>query len=149
MFAGSTNKSYSVIRITSEAGDSSGKTLSVPAGAALDITVSLAGGEAAVEGFAKRAGKPAAGAMIVLVPTDPEANHDLFRRDQSDLDGSFTLRSVIPGTYTLIAIEDGWDLDWAKPAVLAAYLKRGQTIKVDDRTRGTLHVPGSVEVQKK
>jgi len=41
-----------------------------------------------VEGTAKRAGTPFAGAMVVLVPEDPEDNADLFRRDQSDLDGT-------------------------------------------------------------
>jgi hypothetical protein len=56
--------------------------------------------------------------MVVLVPRNPEANGDLFRRDQSDLDGSFALHKVIPGPYTVCAIENGWDLDWGKPDVL-------------------------------
>jgi len=68
--------------------------------------------------------------MIVLVPKDPENNRDRFRRDQSDFDGTFTLRSVIPGEYTILAIEDGWDLDWAKPAVIEHYAAHGQPIVV-------------------
>jgi hypothetical protein len=40
------------------------------------------------------------------------ATRDLFRRDQSDLDGTFSLHGVIPGTYTVVAIDNGWDLDW-------------------------------------
>jgi len=57
-----------------------------------------------VEGVAQRSGKPAPAAMVVLVPDDPEANLELFRRDQSDLDGSFALAQVVPGTYTILAI---------------------------------------------
>jgi hypothetical protein len=149
VLAGTPNKAYSVVGIASGDSESHGHSLNVPAGAAVTVSLSLVEGRINVEGFAKRTGKPAPGAMIVLVPKDPEANHELFRRDQSDLDGSFVLHSVVPGSYTLIAIDDGWDLDWAKPTVLAPYLKHGQPIKVEDRTRGALHVPDAVEVQKK
>jgi hypothetical protein len=149
VLADAPTKAYSVVGITSDAGETRGHSLTVPAGASIAVSLSLVEGKVNVEGFAKRAGKPASGTMIVLVPKDAEANHELFRRDQSDLDGSFTLHSVVPGSYTLIAIDDSWDLDWAKPAVLAPYLKRGQPIKVEDQIRGELHVPDSVEVQKK
>jgi hypothetical protein len=149
VLAGTSTKAYSVVGIASGDRETRGHTLNVPAGAALTVSLALAEGKVNVEGFAKRAGKPGSGAMIVLVPKNPDANRDLFRRDQSDLDGSFTLHNVIPGAYTLIAIEDGWDLDWAKPAVVAPYLKHGQPIKVEDQTRGPLHVPDAVEVQKK
>jgi hypothetical protein len=149
VLAGTPTKAYSVVGITSDDGETRGHSLNVPAGASLIVSLSLVEGQVNVEGFAKRDGKPASSAMIVLVPKDAEANHELFRRDQSDLDGSFTLHSVVPGSYTLIAIDNGWDLDWAKPTVLAPYLKRGQPIKVEDQIRGELHVPDSVEVQKK
>jgi hypothetical protein len=107
------------------------------------------GGSVTVEGFAKRAGKGTSGAMIVMVPKNPEANHDRFRRDQSDLDGSFSLPNVIPGSYTIIAIEDGWDLDWSEAGVLAPYLKHGQTIEVGDRSPTTMRLANAVEVQAK
>ncbi len=53
--------------------------------------------------------------MIVLLPKNPAQWRALTRRDQSDSDGSFALRSVAPGEYTVIAIEDGWQLDWTSP----------------------------------
>ena len=55
---------------------------------------------------------------------------DLFRRDQSDLDGTFSLRDVTPGKYTLVAIENGWDLDWSQPEVIAVYAKHGRAVEV-------------------
>ena len=87
--------------------------------------------------------------MIVLVPKNPEANLDRFRRDQSDLDGSFVLKNVIPGTYTIVAVEDGWELDWARAAALSPYLERGQTIEVGDRAVATVHLTDAVEIQNK
>jgi hypothetical protein len=87
--------------------------------------------------------------MIVLVPKNPDRDHDLFRRDQSDLDGSFSLKNVIPGSYSILAIENGWDLDWAEPAVLAGYLKHGQTVAVEGRAQTAVHLTDVVEVQVK
>ena len=102
-----------------------------------------------VQGIAKRAGKAFAGAMVVLVPKDPETDHDLFRRDQSDLDGTFTLHGVIPGSYSLLAIENGWDLDWSKTGVIAAYRKQGRTIQVVDQASRPVNVAEQIEVQSK
>ena len=147
VLAGSRPKSYSVVQITSDNGVISGHTLNVTAGAALTVSLSLVGGSVSVEGFAKRAGKAMSGAMVVLVPKDPESHRDLFRRDQSDQDGSFSLRSVIPGAYTIVAIENGWDLDWSRAAVIAQYAKHGQAVTVTEHTQSSMHLSDPVEVQ--
>ncbi len=147
VLAGSRPKAYSVARMSSESGVIAGHTLNVTAGASMAITLSLVGGTVNVEGFARRAGKATSGAMVVLVPKNPESNRELFRRDQSDQDGSFLLRSVIPGSYTIVAIENGWDLDWSRPGVIEHYAKQGQTITVTDHTQTTMHLTEQVEVQ--
>jgi len=147
--ASSSTKSYSVVRITSETGSISGHALNVPPDASFTIALSLVAGSVTVEGLARQAGKAASGAMIVLVPKNSEANRDRFRRDQSDLDGSFALPGVIPGSYTIIAIENGWDLDWAEPAVVGRYLKHGRAIEIRDRSQTTMHMEEAVEVQAK
>jgi protocatechuate 3,4-dioxygenase beta subunit len=147
ILAGSRPKAYSVVQMSSEGHVIAGHTLTVTAGASMTVALSLAGGTVNVEGFAKRAGKGTSGAMIVLVPKNPETNRELFRRDQSDQDGSFLLRSIIPGTYTIVAIENGWDLDWSRPGVIAHYAKQGQTITVTNQTQSTMHLTDAVEVQ--
>lgn len=147
VLAGSRPKAYSVVQMSSDSGVIAGHTLNVTAGASMTITLSLVGGTVNVEGFARRAGKATSGAMVVLVPKNPESNRELFRRDQSDQDGSFLLRSVIPGSYTIVAIENGWDLDWSRPGVIEHYAKQGQTITVTDHTETTMHLTEQVEVQ--
>jgi hypothetical protein len=87
--------------------------------------------------------------MVVLVPNNPEVNRDLFRRDQSDLDGTFSLQNVLPGSYTVLAIENGWDLDWSQPGVIAAYLRRGQAIEVGQPSGRIMRLAEAVEVQAK
>ena len=99
-------------------------------GGTVRLAMIAAAGEAEVDGVALHDDAPFAGAMIVLVPQDAANNTPLFRRDQSDSDGSFTLANVVPGQYTVIAIASGWDLDWSNPAVLQPYLKRGEAVQV-------------------
>jgi hypothetical protein len=147
VLAGSPSRAYSVVGITAGGEKIRGRRFSLPAGTNLALTLAVAGGAGDVSGVAQRKGKGAAGAMIVLVPKNPEANRDLFRRDQSDLDGTFTFHSVIPGAYTVIAIENGWDLDWSKPAVIARYAAHGQKLVVGGSQ--TIQLPSPVETQPK
>ncbi len=144
---------YSIKQMSAEGATVSGHSLILPAGASATVSLTLVAGSSNVEGTAKHAGKPFSGAMVVLIPKDalkdPEANRDLYRRDQSDLDGTFSLRDVIPGSYTLLAIENGWDLDWSQPAAIAPYLSHGQTIQVGAQVGRTIHLADAVEVQSK
>ena len=142
-----TAKRYSIVRLTADGAAVSGHILTVPAGASASISLTLAGGNGEVQGTVTRAGKPFAGAMVVLVPKVPQGDHDLFRRDQSDLDGTFTLHGVVPGSYTVVAIENGWEMDWSQPLVMAAYTKLGQRIEVSGGP--PLKLADAIEVQSK
>jgi hypothetical protein len=53
---------------------------------------------------------------------------------------------VIPGIYTPIAIENGWDLDWSKPAVISRYAAHGQKLVVGG-SQTAIQLPNSVEIQ--
>jgi hypothetical protein len=107
-----------------------GRTIEIGSTGSVRIAGIASRGAAQVDGTAMRDDEPFAGAMIILVPQDPANNAPLFRRDQSDSDGTFTLPNVVPGQYTVIAIANGWDLEWANPAVLQPYLKKGETVQV-------------------
>jgi hypothetical protein len=54
----------------------------------------------------------------------------------------------VPGESTLVAIEDGWTLDWAKPEVIAHYLPKGQKVTIQAHRKDTA-LPEAVEVQAK
>jgi hypothetical protein len=121
----------------------------------LNVIVTVTGHAAHIEGFARRDGKGVAGAMVVLAPKDLRAMAMLARRDQSDSDGSFNLLEVAPGEYTVVAIEDGWNLDWANPAVIGRYLPGGETVTVKDdaeiapggRAGTVIRLPEGIAVQ--
>jgi uncharacterized protein (DUF2141 family) len=143
----SPTKQYSVVRVSSQGVETPGHALSIAPGGSLELTVFLVGGVVTVEGFAKREDKPMAGVMVVLVPKDPESHLEMFRRDQSDFDGSFVLRGVLPGAYTIVAVEDAWGVEWLQPSILARYVQHGQNVTIGELMQGSVHLPDPVEVQ--
>ncbi len=112
------------------------------------LTITLSAGLMTLSGFAKKDGKGKGGIMIVLVPMDSSANVDLFRRNQTDSDGSFTIKDIVPGDYTLIAIENGWTLEWNRIEAVAPYLAHG--IRVNVRaSKAALDLGQALEVQSR
>jgi hypothetical protein len=85
--------------------------------------------------------------MIVLIPRQPSAYRALVRRDQSDSDGSFSLHDVPAGQYTVIAIEDGWKLDWTRRENLARFLAGGVAVTVGDRPGTVVRLSQPVAAQ--
>ena len=140
-------KAYAVGRILAENGQAVGPNVNVTEGAELQLHVTLIEGVASVQGMVKRGGKPASGIMVVLIPASPESQQDLFRRDQTDSDGSFSLPDIIPGTYTVAAIEDAWDFDWSQPSALARYAQNGQPVTISAGKTGTIRLRDPVQVQ--
>jgi len=106
------------------------RTIEIPAGQPVNLVIHTAEAKCALSGIALKSGKRVAGAMVLLVPQDPGHDMSLYHRDQSDSDGSFTMSPLFPGRYTLLAIENGWDLEWADPAVLFRYLPAGQPVTI-------------------
>ena len=141
---GASGAQLAVAQMAANGADSEGSHITVAAEPVL-LAATLASGSTTIAGFAQRDGKPLGGAMILLVPRDPNASQQLFRRNQSDSDGSFTLNGVVPGSYTLVAIEEGWTLDWARPEVIAPYLSRGVKVRVTGQK--SLDLPTAIAVQ--
>ena len=97
---------------------------------AVRLSLVAAAESALLNGVVMNNGQPFAGALVLLVPADDENEIMFYAQDQSDSDGTFTLRDVFPGRYILLAIEHGWDVDWSTPAAVKPYLEHGQAITV-------------------
>lgn len=91
------------------------------------LDLQLARGRAAVRGVASLDGKPAAGAMVMLVPATfgQTGSITILRRDQANTDGSFLIENIIPGDYILLAIDHGWTVNWRDPSTLERFLTHG------------------------
>jgi uncharacterized surface anchored protein len=129
-------------RLRSQDGELKGHVLAVRAGSAPRLAIIASRGFGQINGVAKRGDQPAGGVMVLLVQDE---NLILFRRDQSDSDGTFTLGDIVPGRYHLLAVERGWELEWANRNVLDAFLKKSIPIEVHANNKLT----GTVEVQSR
>lgn len=112
--------------ISAKGAEAAGRLVSVPPGDST-LTLHVAEGRVTVRGFVSLQGQPTVGAMVLLVPTtvgDP-ASITILRRDQSNTDGSFDIPDVIPGQYILIAIDNGWEINWSDASTLRRYLTQG------------------------
>lgn len=109
------------------------------------LTLSLVQGSSTVSGVVQRGKVPLSGAFVLLVPQD---RHTPPLPNQSDSDGSFEYRNVLAGAYTLVAIEDGWTLDWGSRDVLGHYLAGGEKFTVPDGPH-ELSPPAPLQVQAK
>jgi hypothetical protein len=107
-----------------------GQTIQITGGKPVELEIELSSALSRVSGTARRDGKPVAGAMILLVPEDPDINLPKFRRDQSDSDGTFTMFDVVPGRYRMLAIDDGWDLEWGNASLLKKRLEHAEKIEL-------------------
>jgi hypothetical protein len=127
--------SVAVKSMSATGAKASGRSVEITGGQDVSLKVVLSQGTGRITGFALKDGKPVDGVMIVLVPEVPEHNLVLFRRDQSDSDGSFVLPGVHPGKYTVVAIENGWELEWLTQGVLEKYLGGGEPVQVAANTK--------------
>lgn len=107
-----------------------GQTVEITGGKAVQLEIEMASTLSKITGTVQRDGKPVLGAMILLVPEEAEINLPKFRRDQSDSDGTFTLVDVLPGHYRILAIENGWNQEWANASLLTQWLEHAQKIDV-------------------
>jgi hypothetical protein len=114
----------------------------------VEFRVAVAESSSSIQGFAQHDGKPAAGVFILLVPDDPTASPDALRPGQSASDGSFELPHVLAGSYSLLAIEEGWTLAWSHPHRIDRYLEKSAKVTVPSHgSEIILHNP--LEVQPK
>ena len=111
----------------------------------VDLTIVLGGGFSTISGIAMLNNRGVDGVMVLLVPDSGANLDDDSRMDQSDSDGSFQLGGIIPGKYRLVAIQDGWGLDWRAPAVLKPYLEKAEVLQISAREARKI----TVEVQKR
>jgi len=121
---------YAIRSISATDARVSGRTIEITGAQPVELSILVSKGVGTINGTVMDGDKPVSGVMVVLVPEEISDNASLFRRDQSDSDGTFTLPDVVPGRYTAIAIRNGWDLEWGSPDVLRPYLAHGTPVQI-------------------
>jgi Carboxypeptidase regulatory-like domain len=116
-----------------------GVTLGIGAGSPAPFEIQLGTDGGHIDGtVADSAGKPFAGAQVVLVPKGIRSN---YRVSNSDEDGMFVLRGIPPGDYQLFAWEDVEDRAWLNSEFMASYGDAGTAVTIVPNARGTIQLP--------
>jgi len=121
---------YAIRSISATGARVTGRTLEITGAQPVELSIVVSKGVGTINGTVMDGDKPVSGVMVVLVPEEISDNASLFRRDQSDSDGTFTLPDVVPGRYTALAIRNGWDLEWGSADVLRPYLAHGTPVQI-------------------
>jgi len=119
-----------VVGVSASEATVDGDKVTIGAERDVKLAVTIAQGTSHVNGVAMHDARPLEGIMMLLVPLDFGGPAGLYRRDESDSDGTFEFEGVVPGNYLGVGIEEGWDLGWGKAEVLGKYLARGTKVVV-------------------
>ena len=123
------------------------RRLHLNTGGEVTVDLTLQAGSRVLNGVATRDGKAAGGAMVILIPAGADTGSALFRRDQSDMDGTFTLSNVVPGNYLLLAIDDAWRMRWTDLPTLTPYLNRAVPVSVASTGSGKIDITEAIPIQ--
>lgn len=117
--------------MSAQSAEVSGRFVKVRSGDA-SLTIHIRHGKASVSGIATLEGKPVVAALVLLVPAGLGDPKDITQlgRDQTNTDGSFDLNSIVPGDYILVAIDNGWQINWKDPSTLNRYLIHGVPLEL-------------------
>ncbi len=135
--------SHYVIKAMSATGAKvTGRTIEVTGTSPIKFSLQMTTEDARVDGVVHAADSdtPVSGVMVMLVPEDLAHNEPLIRRFQSNTDGSFQFTRVIPGKYTVVALRNGWNMQWAKPEVIQSYLAQGEPLEIGPKAKVTAKV---------
>lgn len=123
-----------IARLSAKGAQLRGRTLTL-SGESVQLNIVVLRSNTRVNGIVRKGGKAAAGVFVLLVPSGAPQGGDQATPNQSDSDGTFNFLKVPPGDYTVVAIEEGWKLDWGKPETIKPYLARGEQVRVEPQMR--------------
>jgi Carboxypeptidase regulatory-like domain len=108
----------------------------------LDLYLGGSGSVGSIEGTARsQDGQPAGSAVVVIAPaSDRRHNPAAFRTAISDQDGSFSVRGLLPGEYTVLAWDDVEAGAYQNPEVLKEVEHRGVRTNVNRGGRSVVDV---------
>lgn len=132
--------SHFLAHLTATGASATGNTISVGA-QNVQLALTVSGAFSKISGFAVSAGKHAPGVLIVLLPQGSTNGVAPTRFYQSDADGSFTLQDVVPGRYSLFALENAWELNWHNADFLGEFAAQGKAVSAESGGDIKIDVP--------
>ena len=95
-----------------------------------ELTISIAGNGAQIEGSVRDPkDQPATSASVVLVPEQRD-NHMMYETANTDQDGHFTIKGVTPGKYKVFAFDRVEYGQYEDPDFLKQFEEKGEAVEV-------------------
>jgi protocatechuate 3,4-dioxygenase beta subunit len=105
----------------------------------LDIVMSPNAGEISGNVIDSR-GQPAPGVQVVMIPNENRYRTELFRPVTSDASGHFSIPSITPGNYKLVAWEVIESYGFFDPELIKQAEQNGKPIRIDESSNQTVTV---------
>lgn len=125
----STSEDHLAVYLEGPLGERLPLTVNVAVGAAVKMNVAVAHAASEIEGTVEHAGAPYIGAFVLLMPKNP-AQRWAHRQDQTDSDGSFSLRTVPAGDYLAIALSSGEEVAYREARTAAILTRAARAVHV-------------------
>jgi hypothetical protein len=118
----------------------SGLDLMNGAGADLEVVLSPKAGQVSGVVQNSKAQQPAPGAFVVLVPQEKERRdqQSYYKTTTTDQTGSFTLKSLVPGTYKAFAWEDIEPGAYMDPDFIKPFESSAESVSVEESSQLSL-----------
>jgi hypothetical protein len=104
----------------------------------LEVVIALNGGS--IEGVVNDRQRPAANAVIVLVPAI-RSRLDLYRVSSSGGDGRFRMQGIPPGEYKAFAWDYVQEGSWYDVAFLSTHESSGKSVRITEGNNADLSLP--------
>ncbi len=124
------SQGYIAAYVKGPAGERLPLSIDVMPGANANHEIVLTNAVSAIEGSVEHGGAPQIGAFVLLMPKNQSARW-AYRFDQTDSDGSYTLRAIPEGDYFLIALSSSEDVVFRDDKVAAILIRAAKPVHVD------------------
>ncbi len=132
---------YLAAYLQGPAGERLPLTLEITPGATVHQNLVLTRAVSVIEGTVEKATVPQIGAFVLLLPRNPLQKWG-YRMDQTDSDGSYSLKTIPAGDYSLIALSTGEGIAYRDPKVGTILTRTAQLVRV----KGGDHLELKLEV---
>jgi hypothetical protein len=124
----SQGRQLAILSLSARGAASRSDLVDVPETGAVDLSIVADATAAELTGKVVTGDRPEAGALVLMVPRTGWENVSSYRFDQTDSDGTFTLRGVTSGEYLIFGFEGGEPGDYSDLEVVRKLVPKGRLV---------------------
>jgi hypothetical protein len=124
----SQGRQLAILSLSARGAASTSDLVDIPETGAVELAIVADATATELTGKVATGDRPEAGALVLMVPRTGWENVSSYRFDQTDSDGTFTLRGVTSGEYLLFAFDRGEPGDYIDLEVVRKLVPKGRLV---------------------